>query len=58
MQVLKRDYYGFESFPDLERDISEIWYEPAMKNIPAEYQGTMRVTIEYIPSEVENIPET
>lgn len=51
MQVFQKDYDGFESWTDVGRDIDEIWDNPAMKDIPPEWQGTIRITIEYIPED-------
>lgn len=47
------EYYGFEHASDLERDMSEIFDKPSL-NIPnGEWNGILRITIEYIPSEDE-----
>jgi len=49
----EKTYHGFEAVSDLGRDIDEMWqYE--LKDIPGEFQGTIKVTVEYIPSEDEN----
>ena len=48
--IFNKDYCGFEDICDLDRDISEAFdrdFNPEMKNIPLEFMGTMRVTIEY-----------
>jgi len=48
--IFNKDYHGFEDIYDLERDISEAFdvkFNPEMKNIPSEFMGTVRVTIEY-----------
>lgn len=42
------NYHGFESTYDLERDMSELFYNKEFKDIPGEFQGTLRVTVEYI----------
>ncbi len=57
MQVFKKDYHGFESWADIGRDMSEIFDEPSMKNVPPEGQGTLRITVEYIPSEEDEEQE-
>lgn len=44
-------YYGFESTYDLERDMSELFYNAEFCDVPAEFQGTLRVTVEYIPED-------
>jgi hypothetical protein len=52
--IFKRDYHGFEDVVDLERDISECFdsrFNPEAKDIPNEFTGTVKVTIEYVPSE-------
>lgn len=51
MKVFEKEYHGFESWIDMSRDIDEIWYEPTMKNVPSEGRGTLKITVEYIPSE-------
>lgn len=48
--IFKKEYHGFEDIYDLDRDISEMWDEPAAKTIPGEFQGTLTVTVEYTPS--------
>lgn len=42
--LFKKEYRGFESVADIERDISEMW-EGA--DIPAEFEGALIVTVEY-----------
>ena len=58
MEVFKRDYVGFESAIDIEQDIGEMWDDPRWKTIPGEYRGTLRVTVEYIPSDEDPEIET
>jgi len=41
----KKEYGGFESVYDLERDIGE-WLE-FESNLPAEFTGTLKVSITY-----------
>jgi len=43
MIILNKCYEGFESALDLERDVHEMWAQ-----LPGEFQGTVKVTIEYI----------
>jgi len=47
------EYHGFESLYDLERDMNELfdprYGDPAFKDLDPEFQGTIKVTIEYIP---------
>ena len=57
MQVFKKDYHGFESWAEIGRDMSEMFDEPSMKNVPPEGQGTLRITVEYIPSEEDEEQE-
>lgn len=45
------EYDGFESASDIERDMSEIWDE--FDHLPGEWEGTLRITVEYIPEEGE-----
>jgi len=52
--IYKKDYHGFEDIYDLERDMSELWDEPAAKKIPGEFRGTITVTVEYTPSEEDS----
>lgn len=44
-----KEYSGFESVFDLERDVSE-WLE-FESGLPSEFNGTLRVKITYEPSE-------
>ena len=49
-------YDGFESFSDYWRDVDEAVqpdFNPEMKKVPGEFQGKIRVTIEYEPAEGE-----
>ena len=51
MLIWRKSYYGFDDFADYFKDIAEAvdpLYNPAMKDIPGEFLGTMRITIEYI----------
>lgn len=57
-EIFKRGY-SWEELSDLERDVSEAAspdYNPAMKDIPGEYPGVIRVTMKYF-SEVDLILE-
>jgi len=45
------NYHGFEAVSDLERDISEIFEFTPFNTILSEFQGTLRVTVEYIDNE-------
>ena len=48
--ILKREYSGFEDLYDFDRDMSEALdsdFNPAAKIIPAEFNGTVTVTITY-----------
>lgn len=52
--IYKKEYHGFEDFSDYWRDMDEAVrpeFNAAMKDIPGEFQGTIRVTIEYVPEE-------
>jgi len=51
--ILDNEYPGFEAAVDIERDISEMWMEPEVVDIPSEYQGTIRVVVTYIPDEAD-----
>ena len=48
--IFEKDYHGFEDMFDLDRDMSEILQFENQKKIPAEFTGTMRVLVEYYPS--------
>ncbi len=48
--IFEKEYYGFESIYDLERDVSEA-IEYSDVDIPAEFQGTIKVTMVYDDSE-------
>ncbi len=43
----EKTYHGFEDIYDLERDISEMWFYE-LKDVPGEFTGKLKVTIEYI----------
>lgn len=50
--VWEKEYEGFESTSDIERDISELWRDvddnlPANFVIPGDFQGRMTITITY-----------
>lgn len=56
--ILDNEYHGFEAAVDIERDISEMFQypnDPAVHDIPGEYQGTIRVTVTYTPPE-DDVP--
>jgi len=47
-------YHGFEAFADYFRDVHEAVdadFNPAMKDIPGEFQGKVTVTITYEPED-------
>jgi hypothetical protein len=48
--IFKEEYHGFEDVYDLPRDIEEMWderFNPLVKGISGEFQGTVKVIIEY-----------
>lgn len=49
--LLRKDYLGFESLNDISEDIEE-----AINNgqLPVEFQGSLRLTIEYVEEQNEN----
>lgn len=50
MKIFEQTYYGFEDLYDLSRDIEEAFnkdFNPLVKDIPEEFQGKIKVTIEY-----------
>lgn len=46
--LLNKSYYGFEDILDGFRDVEE-----CVHVLPGEFSGTVRITVEYIPSEEE-----
>ncbi len=48
-----REYNGFESLYDIHRDIDEMWEDDELKDIPGEFTGTVKITVEYIKGEDE-----
>lgn len=53
-KVFEKEYYGFESLYDMERDVSEA-IEYSDVKIPGEFQGTIKVTITYDDSEDKTV---
>jgi hypothetical protein len=54
--VYENSYDGFESFSDYWRDMDEAIqddFNPKVKGIPGEFQGTFKVTITYTPAPEE-----
>lgn len=54
MIIFEKNYEGFESLFDIDRDISECFdenFNPNMVGISGEFQGTMKVLITYIEDE-------
>lgn len=48
--IFQKEYDGFESLADMERDIFECFdprFNPDVKEIPDKFEGTVKVTIEY-----------
>lgn len=48
--IFEKEYHGFEAIVDLEEDISDLWdarLNKAVKDIPGEFQGTVKVVITY-----------
>lgn len=48
--IFNKTYHGFEDVVDLERDISEMWYD---SGLPGEFQGKVKVTVEYEGDDVK-----
>jgi hypothetical protein len=44
------EFPGFESLDDLDRNVTETIED---MDIPGEYRGTIRITIEYLPADGE-----
>jgi hypothetical protein len=56
--IFNKEYHGFEAASDISRDLHEMWderFNPAMKGISGEFQGTVKVTVTY--SDEETCPE-
>jgi hypothetical protein len=54
MILLNKSYYGFESFYDYFRDVAEICEFPEdkeFKKIKGEFQGAVRVLVEFFPAD-------
>jgi hypothetical protein len=54
--IFEKKYHGFEDVYDLGRDMDEVLddrFNPNAKGIPGEFQGIIKVTVEYIPAEGE-----
>lgn len=52
IEIFNKTYEGFEDIFDLDRDISEMWnpeMNPLVKDIPAEFQGSVKVRVQYVP---------
>jgi hypothetical protein len=47
--ILNKEYCGFESCSDIERDISEMF--DGVKGIPAEFQGKVVLKVVYLGEE-------
>lgn len=48
--IFEKTYYGFEDIYDMDRDLSEMWderFNEKVKDIPGEFQGNVKVTVEY-----------
>jgi hypothetical protein len=51
MLIFEKEYQGFEDASDLQRDIIECLdpdFNPKAKEIEPEFQGIIKVTIEYV----------
>lgn len=55
MITFTREYHGFESAADIERDVSELFDNPGFAQIPGEFQGTIKVVITYTPEPDESL---
>lgn len=57
-KIIFNETYNWESLCDLSRDIQECFdsrYNPLVKDLPGEFKGVIKVTLEYIPEgEVDN----
>lgn len=52
--LLKKEYHGFEDFYDYFRDVSEICEFPEDKQfskVKGEFNGTIKVTVEFEPAD-------
>ena len=46
--LLEKDYHGFESFTDMIRDVEEVFDFPPGSKLDGEFEGTIRLKIEYL----------
>lgn len=53
MKIFEKEYHGFEAIADLGRDIYEMW-DYLEQPIPGEFQGTVKVIVEYIEEKEDN----
>lgn len=50
--IFRKEYNGYESLSDVDRDISEAFdgkFNEAAKDIPSDFEGVITITIEYSP---------
>lgn len=50
--ILDTEYHGFESISELING-EDFCYALEKSDVPGEFQGTLKVTVEYIPAEGE-----
>jgi len=50
--LLQKEYHGFESIDELING-EDFCYALEKSDIPGEFQGTLKVTVEYVPAEGE-----
>jgi hypothetical protein len=58
MVIFKKEYDGFEDSADVYRDVSEAMdadFTPVWKDIGGEWQGKLKITIEYVNEEGSDI---
>ena len=54
LKIYEKDYIGFESLYDIQRDVYEALdpkFNPNIESVPEEFNGTIKLTMEYIPNE-------
>jgi len=48
--IFEKEYHGFEDIYDMSRDVMEAFdadFNDEVKDLPGEFQGTVKVTITY-----------
>lgn len=52
VKIWEKEYSGFESLSDIDRDISEAFdekFNPSAKELPPEFEGNLIINMSYLP---------